>query len=102
MLTIFCALSAWAITILLLWSIGITLKKGISFLWELHQVPCHNCQYFTNDYRLKCTVHPKKACSEQAVGCIDFEPKITACHACQQGRNWKSGKKILQYTAGNR
>ncbi|AFY49104.1 hypothetical protein Nos7524_3307 [Nostoc sp. PCC 7524] len=93
MATIFCALSAWAIMILLLWSIWRTLKKGISFLWRLHQVPCHNCEFFTNDYRLKCTVHPKKACSEQAIECIDFEPKTAACNACQKGRNWKLGKR---------
>ncbi|MBD2165569.1 hypothetical protein H6G04_14315 [Calothrix membranacea FACHB-236] len=95
MATIFYALSAWIIMILLFWSLGITLKKGISFLWKLHQVPCHNCEFFTNEYRLKCTVHPKKACSEQAIGCIDFEAKTATCNACQQGRNWKIGKGIL-------
>ncbi len=89
MATIFYALSAWAIMILLFCSIWTTLKKGIIFLWRLHQIPCHNCEYFTNDYRLKCTVCPKKACSEQAIGCIDFEPKTAACNACQKGRIWK-------------
>ncbi|MBD2365033.1 hypothetical protein H6G36_28385 [Anabaena minutissima FACHB-250] len=89
MTTIICALSAWAIMIVLLWSIWTTLKTGISFLWKLHQVPCHNCEYFTNDYRLKCTVNPTRACSEQAIGCLDFEPKTAACNACQKGRTWK-------------
>ncbi|WP_197480081.1 MULTISPECIES: hypothetical protein [unclassified Anabaena] len=99
MATILCALSAWAIMILLLWSFWTTLKKGISFLWKLHQVPCHNCEFFTNDYRLKCTVHPKKACSEQAIGCIDFEPKTATCNACQKGRTWKIRNKIARYNA---
>ncbi|AFY44039.1 hypothetical protein [Nostoc sp. PCC 7107] len=93
MAIIFCALSAWAIMILLLWSIWQTLQKGIIFLWRLHQIPCHSCEFFTNDHRLKCTVHPKKACSEYAIACLDFEPKTAACNACQSGRIWKLGKK---------
>jgi hypothetical protein len=93
MTTIFYALCAWAMIILLLWSICLTLKKGINHLHKLHQIPCHACEYFTNDYRLKCTVNPKKACSEYAIGCIDFEPKTAACNACQKGRNWK----LVQY-----
>lgn len=96
MATILFALSAWVIMILLLWSMWTTCKTGISFIWKLHQVPCHNCEYFTNDYRLKCTVHPYKACSEQAIGCIDFEPKTAACNACQKGRIWKLEKRTLQ------
>jgi hypothetical protein len=31
--------------------------------------------FFTNDYRLKCTVHPVKACTEEAINCSDFEAK---------------------------
>jgi len=50
MATIVCALSAWTITILLLWSSWTTPKKGIGFLWKLHQIPYHKCEYFTNDY----------------------------------------------------
>jgi hypothetical protein len=72
--------------ILLAGSFWLTLKKGANHLKRLHQIPCHACEYFTNDYRLKCTVHPKKACSEQAIGCIDFEPRTSACNACQQSR----------------
>ncbi|MDZ7960280.1 MAG: hypothetical protein RMY34_20760 [Aulosira sp. DedQUE10] len=97
MATVFCALCAWIIMILLLWSICLTLKKGINYVQKLHQIPCHNCEYFTNDYRLKCTVHPKKACSEQAFGCLDFEPKTAACNACQKGQTWKIRKRNLQY-----
>ncbi|WP_190569518.1 hypothetical protein [Nostoc parmelioides] len=96
MATILCALSAWSIMILLFWSIWITCIKGIHFLWNLHQIPCHSCEFFTNDYRLKCTVNPKKACSDQAIGCIDFEPKTAACNACQKGRKWKLEKRSLQ------
>ncbi|MEA5617200.1 hypothetical protein VB711_05020 [Cronbergia sp. UHCC 0137] len=97
MVTVFCALFAWVIIILMLWSIWLTLKNGIIHLRKLHQVPCHSCDYFTNDYRLKCTIHPKKACSEQAIGCVDFEPKTATCNACQKGRTWKMVTTNLQH-----
>ncbi|MFN6568362.1 hypothetical protein [Dendronalium sp. ChiSLP03b] len=84
--TIFAAFCVLTIIILFGWSIWLTFKKGTNYLKILHQIPCHACEYFTNDYRLKCTVHPIKAGSEQAIGCIDFEPKTSACNACQKGR----------------
>jgi hypothetical protein len=83
---IFCALFSWSMVIVSVFSICLTLKKGTSHLKRLHQIPCHNCEYFTNDYRLKCTVNPVTACSEQAIGCIDFEPKTCNCNARQKGR----------------
>ncbi|MBD6618010.1 hypothetical protein FNW02_19820 [Komarekiella sp. 'clone 1'] len=86
LVTIFCISFAWGTLIFFILSILFTLKQGISHLKKLHQIPCHACEYFTNDYRLKCTVHPKKACSELAIECIDFEPKTSACNACQKGR----------------
>jgi RNA polymerase subunit RPABC4/transcription elongation factor Spt4 len=39
----------------------------------MHQIPCANCQFFTRDYHLKCTVHPAQALTEEAIGCGDFE-----------------------------
>ena len=83
---IFGTFCACVIMILFVRSIWLTLKKGINYLKMLHQIPCHGCEYFTNDYRLKCTVHPIKACSEEAIACIDFEPKTSSCNACQNGR----------------
>ena len=50
-------------------------RQGAEQLKKLHQIPCYKCDFFTNDYRLKCTVHPAIACSEEALGCIDFEAK---------------------------
>ncbi|MEH2287245.1 hypothetical protein [Nostoc sp.] len=84
--TIFCASFAWATLIFFILSISFTLKQGINHLKKLHQIPCHACAYFTNDHRLKCTVHPMKACSEEAFGCLDFEPQTSFCNACQKGR----------------
>ncbi|MEA5514307.1 hypothetical protein [Nodularia sp. UHCC 0506] len=83
---IFCAFCSWLILILSSFSVWLTLKKGTNHLKRLHQIPCHNCEFFTNDYRLKCTVNPIKACSEEAIGCIDFEPKTCNCNASQRGR----------------
>ncbi|MBW4644814.1 MAG: hypothetical protein KME23_17790 [Goleter apudmare HA4340-LM2] len=85
-ITIFYFLCAWAMIIFMFWSIWLTLKKGVNYVKKLHEIPCHACEFFTNDHRLKCTVHPIKACSEQAINCIDFEPKTAACNACQKGR----------------
>ena len=50
-------------------------KHGITHLKRLHQIPCSKCDFFTNDYRLKCTVHPVQACTEEAIHCLDFEVK---------------------------
>ncbi|MEH2395405.1 MAG: hypothetical protein V7K21_28390 [Nostoc sp.] len=83
---ILCAFCGWTIMVLFIGSVWLTLKKGIIHLKTLHEIPCSGCEYFTNDYRLKCTVHPKKACSEEAIACIDFEPKTSACNACNKGR----------------
>jgi hypothetical protein len=86
MTTIFCAVCAWAILLFTICSVWRTLSKGTNYVKMLHQIPCASCEYFTNDYRLKCTVHPKKACSLEALGCIDFEIKTASCNATQKGR----------------
>jgi hypothetical protein len=70
---LFCGFCAWAISILGFCSILISMRKGIKHVKKLHQIPCAGCDYFTNDYRLKCTVHPIKCCTEDAIGCRDFE-----------------------------
>jgi hypothetical protein len=64
--------SAWVLLFLLGW----TLVRGIADLItrskKMHAIPCTNCKFFTNDYRLKCTVQPRLANTEQAVSCPDF------------------------------
>ncbi len=86
LITILLACFAWALMILFLCSAWHTFKVGTEHLRKIHKIPCSGCDYFTNDYRLKCTVHPVKACSEDAIGCMDFEPKTANCNACQQGQ----------------
>lgn len=69
-----CLLSASSLLVVFLWSIWIALRDGVAQIKRLHQVPCSRCAYFTGDYRLKCTVHPCKALTEEAINCIDYEP----------------------------
>jgi hypothetical protein len=40
---------------------------------KMHRIPCSDCQFFTKDYSLKCTVHPYRACTEEAIACRDFK-----------------------------
>jgi hypothetical protein len=84
MVTVFLAFCAWAILVLSVCSIWRTLQTGTNHIKKLHQIPCSGCEYFTNDYRLKCTVHPYTACSEEAIACLDFEPKTSSCNASQK------------------
>ena len=56
----------------LLWRLITISQQAINHLQRLHQIPCNKCAYFTGDYRLKCTVNPFDAMSEQAIGCRDF------------------------------
>ncbi|MDJ0580351.1 hypothetical protein [Crocosphaera sp.] len=41
----------------------------------MHKIPCSNCQYFTNDYRLKCPVNPFQASTEAAINCQDYHKR---------------------------
>lgn len=86
MLKIMFAVFAWSLVILTICSIWQTLKAGIHHVKKLHRIPCANCEYFTNDYRLKCTVNPIHACTEDAIYCLDFEVKTCACNSSERGR----------------
>lgn len=39
---------------------------------RMHRIPCTKCRFFTGDYRLKCTVNPNLANTENAIDCSDF------------------------------
>ncbi|MEA5535372.1 hypothetical protein VB691_15300 [Crocosphaera sp. XPORK-15E] len=55
--------------VLTLWR---TIKDTTDRAKVMHQIPCSTCQYFTNDYRLKCPVNPHQANTEQAINCQDY------------------------------
>ncbi|MBE9117175.1 hypothetical protein IQ249_14840 [Lusitaniella coriacea LEGE 07157] len=81
--TIICCCCAWLLPIAGVIALFRTLQNGLGYVKQLHQIPCHECEFFTNDHRLKCTVCPIKAGTEDAIGCLDFQPQTAACNACQ-------------------
>ena len=71
---LFICFFVWATVIsLMVWRICKIAKQGINYVQHLHKIPCSKCVYFTGNYHLKCTVHPIKALSEEAIDCRDFE-----------------------------
>jgi hypothetical protein len=72
-MTIWCLFCAWGFMVLLAWNFWNTLQKGAHQLQQLHRVSCDRCLFCTGDYRLKCTVHPMTAFSEEAIDCPDFK-----------------------------
>jgi hypothetical protein len=72
-LTPICFVIAWSIVLFGIWIFFSATREGVKHVKHLHQIPCANCQFFTNSYYLKCPVHPSIALSEEAIGCRDFE-----------------------------
>jgi uncharacterized radical SAM superfamily Fe-S cluster-containing enzyme len=70
-----CFFSAWAIVTLIVWSLYSAVRDSIATSQKMHQIPCTNCQFFTGDYRLKCTVQPTIANTEAAITCMDYQPR---------------------------
>lgn len=69
----FCFVMAWVMVGLTLWNLVVAVRDGVNRATAMHKIPCPECRYFTNDYRLKCPIHPKIALSESAIDCTDFE-----------------------------
>ena len=82
----------------LFWRLIAIAKQAIQHLQRLHQIPCDKCAYFTGDYRLKCTVNPMVAMSEQAIGCRDFlhDRQRSMCNGCQN--QCSDTRKIDKYS----
>lgn len=70
-----CFCVAWTIIILAILTVWSAIKEGVANAKRMHQIPCSHCHFFTNDYRLKCTIHPSMANSEQAISCRDYHSK---------------------------
>jgi hypothetical protein len=70
-----CFVSAWGLVILFAWSLWSAARDSVNTAKQMHQIPCSGCQYFTDDYRLKCTVNPSVANTEEAIQCMDYQPK---------------------------
>jgi hypothetical protein len=71
-MTLLCLVIAWSLSISIFTSIVIYCINGFQHIRRLHRIPCSKCQYFTESYYLKCTVHPELACSEGSIDCRDY------------------------------
>ena len=71
-----CFVLAWGFILMLGWTLLSAAYSAIKRGETMHKIPCANCQFFTNDHRLKCTVNPLVANTEQAITCQDYCPKI--------------------------
>jgi hypothetical protein len=63
---------------MIVWSLWTATRDSVKTAQKMHQIPCASCQYFTDDHRLKCTVHPSIANTEEAIQCIDYQPKTNS------------------------
>jgi hypothetical protein len=72
-----CFLAAWAIVLMAGWSFWAALRDTVARSRQMHQIPCTDCRFFTKDYHLKCTVHPSKALTEEAINCPDYQSANT-------------------------
>ncbi len=68
---------AWMIIALVIGSVITALRDTIGQSKVMHDIPCANCDYFTNDHRLKCTLHPSLAGTEAATDCRDFDERLS-------------------------
>jgi hypothetical protein len=64
---------AFSILSLCSWSLISCILDAIAQAKKMHQIPCTKCRFFTGDYRLKCTVHPAIANTEQAIDCSEYQ-----------------------------
>ncbi len=70
-----CFVLAWVFALSLVWGLFRAVRDTTARAQTMHRIPCTSCQFFTNDYRLKCTVHPQAANTEQAIDCRDFRAR---------------------------
>lgn len=68
-----CFVSAWVVLALAVWHVVAATCDGLAQARQMHQIPCPDCQYFTNSHFLKCPIHPANALTETAIGCPDYQ-----------------------------
>ena len=67
-----CFILTWIFLLSLVSTVYSACRDTAARVKKMHQIPCSNCQFFTNDYRLKCTIQPIIANTEQAIDCRDY------------------------------
>ncbi|MEH2422905.1 MAG: hypothetical protein V7K48_18905 [Nostoc sp.] len=70
-----CFIVAWTVIILVVLSLWAAARDSMTTAKQMHQIPCTGCQFFTDNYRLKCTIRPSIANTEEAIDCSDYQPK---------------------------
>ncbi|MEA5470851.1 hypothetical protein [Spirulina sp. 06S082] len=70
-----CFVLAWGLTIAAFLGVFSAVREAIVKSQKMHAIPCTNCRFFTNDHRLKCTIQPFIANTEQAIQCPEFQTK---------------------------
>jgi len=70
-----CFIVAWTVIILVVLSLWSAARDSLTTAKQMHQIPCTGCQFFTDNYRLTCTVRPSIANTEEAIDCSDYQPK---------------------------
>lgn len=68
-----CFVLAWSVVILGIWQVIAATRDGVRHAQMMHRIPCSDCDFFTNEAVLKCSLHPTTAMSENAIDCLDFE-----------------------------
>ncbi len=63
----------WAAIFLMLSKrVRLARKKIAVDIKTLEQIPCKNCNFYSNDPHLKCAVNPSSVMTEKAVDCSDY------------------------------
>ncbi|MBU7584369.1 MAG: hypothetical protein KAF91_15880 [Nostoc sp. TH1S01] len=66
-------LFSWIIFFLVLRKIQRFLDNKMVFsVKSLHQVPCKNCRFYSNNHYLKCAVQPSIVLTDEAKNCSEF------------------------------
>ncbi|AFY42339.1 hypothetical protein [Nostoc sp. PCC 7107] len=69
-------LFSWIIFFLVLRKIQRFLDNKMVFSVKgLHQVPCKNCRFYSNNHYLKCAVQPSIVLTDEAKNCSEFSAK---------------------------
>ena len=79
-----CFCLAWGLIILFVLTIWSAVGASMANAKRMHQIPCAGCKFFTDDYRLKCTVHPSLANTEAAINCRDYCSKNSRLNTTQR------------------
>ena len=66
---------SWMVFFLILRKIRAVLDYKMVFpVTALHQLPCKNCSFYSNNHYLKCAVNPSIVLTEEATNCSEYSP----------------------------